>query len=347
VSADDGSLSRRLAGRRAVVTGAGAGIGRAIATRLAAEGARVLIADLDEDAATGVADEIGPPALSHAVDVADESSVAAMIARATDEWGGLDVLVNNAGIGVAAQTPDTDGVNGLVYAATDATAMTQVSTSATKAGIKVVGIGSGTDPQPPNVPLLATNNIAGAKLAADQLAKAIGPSGGTIAIIAFHAGSQTNDLRVQGFEAELKKHPNLHLVGIQYSQNDYNTALTVTSNVLTANPDLKGLFAATSRATSAPSRRSGSPTAPASQDHRMGHLPRRGEGRPRGDRVRPDLPGPVQDGLRRSPRGRGARPPSRPAAQREHGRRRRHSAKPEQPGGASVHYPTLRLPASS
>ena len=62
--------------------------------------------------------------------------------------------------------------------------------------------------------------------------------------IAFHAGTQTNDQRVQGFEAELKKHPKLHLVGIQYSQNDYNTALTVTANILTANPDLKGLFAA-------------------------------------------------------------------------------------------------------
>ena len=94
------------------------------------------------------------------------------------------------------------------------------------------------------MPLLATDNIEGAKLAAAQLAKAIGPAGGKVAIIAFHAGSQTNDQRVQGFEAGLKKYKKLHLVGIQYSQNDYNTALTVTANVLTANPDLKGVFAA-------------------------------------------------------------------------------------------------------
>ncbi len=152
----------------------------------------------------------------------------------TDVVGQLNLLNNYIGT----------GVNGLVYAATDATAMTQVSTSATKAGIKVVSIDSGTTPQPSNVPLLATNNIAGAKLAAAQLAKAIGPSGGKIAIIAFHAGSQTNDQRVQGFETGLKKYPKLHLVATQYSQNDYNTALTVTANVLTANPDLKGLFAA-------------------------------------------------------------------------------------------------------
>ena len=57
------------------------------------------------------------------------------------------------------------------------------------------------------MPLLATDNIAGAKLAADALAKAIGPAGGKVAIVAFHAGSQTNDQRVQGFKAGLKKLP--------------------------------------------------------------------------------------------------------------------------------------------
>ena len=139
--------------------------------------------------------------------------------------------------------------------------MNEISTSATKAGIKVVSIDSGTTPQPQNVPLIATNNISGAKLAADQLAKAIGPAGGKIAIIAFHAGSQTNDQRVQGFQEGLKNYPKLHLVGIQYSQNDYNTALTVTANILTANPDLKGSSRPTRRVTSARSRRSGSPTA--------------------------------------------------------------------------------------
>ncbi|MBV9915827.1 MAG: substrate-binding domain-containing protein [Solirubrobacterales bacterium] len=136
------------------------------------------------------------------------------------------------------------GVNGLVYAATDATAMNEVSTGATKAGIKVVSIDSGTTPQPSNVPLIETNNISAAELAASQLAKAVGPGGGKVAIIAFHAGSQTNDQRVQGFEQGLKRFPKLHLIGVQYSQNDYNTALTVTANILTANPDLKGIFAA-------------------------------------------------------------------------------------------------------
>ena len=152
----------------------------------------------------------------------------------TNVVGQLDLLSNYI----------AQGVNGLVFAATDATAMNDVATSAGKAGVKVVEIDSGTQPLPKSVPLLETDNVAAAKLAAAQLAKAIGPKGGKVAIIAFHAGSQTNDQRVQGFEAGLKKYPNLHLVGIQYSQNDYNTALTVSSNMLTANPDLKGFFAA-------------------------------------------------------------------------------------------------------
>ena len=97
----------RLDGRRAIVTGAGAGIGRAIAHRFSAEGARVLVADLDSGAAERVARELGPPALPHTVDVADEAGVAAMVTRAIERWGGLDVLVNNAGIGIAATAPDT------------------------------------------------------------------------------------------------------------------------------------------------------------------------------------------------------------------------------------------------
>jgi ribose transport system substrate-binding protein len=152
----------------------------------------------------------------------------------TDVAGQIDLLQNYIG----------QGVNGLVYAATDSTALTEISTTASNAGIKVLNIDSGTDPQPKNVPLLATDNVKGAKLAADALAKAIGPQGGKIAIIAFHAGSQTNDERVEGFTAGLKKHPKLKLVETQYSENDYNQALTVTQNILTAHPDLKGIFAA-------------------------------------------------------------------------------------------------------
>lgn len=86
------------------MTGAAAGIGRAIALRLAAEGARVIVADLDLEKAEVVSREIGFEAFAHRVDVSDEASAAAMIASASEEWGGLDVLVNNAApplVGVA------------------------------------------------------------------------------------------------------------------------------------------------------------------------------------------------------------------------------------------------------
>src|SRR3954451_7850824 len=152
----------------------------------------------------------------------------------TDVAGQIDLLDNYI----------ARGVNGLVYAATDSTSLLDVTNAATNTGIKVINIDSGTDPQPKKVPLLATDNVAGAKKAADAMAKAIGPRGGKVAIIAFHAGSQTNDQRVQGFTAGLKRHPKLKLVETQYSENDYNQALTVTQNVLTAHPDLVGIFAA-------------------------------------------------------------------------------------------------------
>ncbi len=88
----------RFEGRTAIVTGAARGIGRAIAARLAAEGARVLIADVDEGAATGAADAIGEHAQAHRLDVTDAASWTAAVERATGAWGRLDILVNNAGI---------------------------------------------------------------------------------------------------------------------------------------------------------------------------------------------------------------------------------------------------------
>ena len=84
----------------AFVTGAASGIGRAIARRFAAAGARVVIADLNLDAATAVAREIGPVdrALGVAVDVTNEMAVNAGIERTVSTYGRIDILVSNAGI---------------------------------------------------------------------------------------------------------------------------------------------------------------------------------------------------------------------------------------------------------
>lgn len=88
----------RLASKVAIVTGAARGIGRACAEALAHHGARVLVTDLDGQGARAVAASIGDSARGRVLDVREESHWAAAVAETTDAFGGLDVLVNNAGI---------------------------------------------------------------------------------------------------------------------------------------------------------------------------------------------------------------------------------------------------------
>jgi rhamnulose-1-phosphate aldolase/alcohol dehydrogenase len=97
-----------LATRVALVTGAGSGIGRAIARRLAAEGACVAVADLDAEAADTVAKEIGEQtgkgrdaAVAVRMDVTDAAQVAAAVREATLAFGGIDLVVNNAGLSIS------------------------------------------------------------------------------------------------------------------------------------------------------------------------------------------------------------------------------------------------------
>ncbi|MDN5821097.1 MAG: glucose 1-dehydrogenase [Brachybacterium sp.] len=86
-----------LTGRICLVTGAASGIGKGIATKLTAEGAVVVVADVDEEAARRVAAELGGHTLAVSVDIADRASVEAMTAQVVDHFGRIDVLVNNAG----------------------------------------------------------------------------------------------------------------------------------------------------------------------------------------------------------------------------------------------------------
>ncbi len=94
---------RPLATRIALVTGAGSGIGRAVARRLAAEGACVVVADIDADNARAVAEELGGPdtAVAVRVDVSDEGAVAAALAEGVLAFGGVDLVVNNAGLSLS------------------------------------------------------------------------------------------------------------------------------------------------------------------------------------------------------------------------------------------------------
>jgi 3-oxoacyl-[acyl-carrier protein] reductase len=88
----------RFEGQAAIVTGAARGIGRAIAARLASEGANVMIADIDEPAAHEAAAQIGERAVAQRLDVTDPASWDDAVQAARDRWGRIDALVNNAGI---------------------------------------------------------------------------------------------------------------------------------------------------------------------------------------------------------------------------------------------------------
>jgi NAD(P)-dependent dehydrogenase (short-subunit alcohol dehydrogenase family) len=87
-----------LAPKTALVTGAARGIGFAIAARLASEGARVAVLDLDAAAAASAVEKIGGGALALIADVTKSAEVAAAVRRVVEAWGRLDILVNNAGI---------------------------------------------------------------------------------------------------------------------------------------------------------------------------------------------------------------------------------------------------------
>ncbi len=95
-------MSQRLEGRVAVVTGGGSGIGAASCRRLAAEGAAIVIGDLDEAAGSSVAQEVG--GLFVRADVTDSGDVENLYARAHERFGSVDVAFNNAGI-----SPPDDG----------------------------------------------------------------------------------------------------------------------------------------------------------------------------------------------------------------------------------------------
>ena len=97
-------MAGRLQGKRAVVTGAAHGIGRAIAAAFVAEGAQVLLADIDADGAARAAADLGQQAVT--ADVSRKSEIERIFAQVTEHWGGLDILVNNAGVTHAAELDD-------------------------------------------------------------------------------------------------------------------------------------------------------------------------------------------------------------------------------------------------
>jgi glucose 1-dehydrogenase len=101
-------MTLRLDNRRILVTGAANGLGLACATRFIAEGARVLLADIDTEAGAAAAASLGENAAFIACDVASRADIAAAIQDCVTRWGGIDVLVNNAGIAPRGDIMTTD-----------------------------------------------------------------------------------------------------------------------------------------------------------------------------------------------------------------------------------------------
>lgn len=99
-------MSERLAGRVAIVTGAGHGLGRAYAARLSASGAQVAVFDLDGDSALATARSLGEgAAAAYQVDVSDPGQVGPAVDAVLERWGRVDALVNNAGGALLATAP--------------------------------------------------------------------------------------------------------------------------------------------------------------------------------------------------------------------------------------------------
>ncbi len=101
------SAEQRFGGRTAIITGAGSGIGAATARLLAAEGAKVVVTDVDDARGEAVAASLSPGSAVYArLDVSSDDDWAAASKAAVGRFGGIDILVNNAGTGVFGQVPD-------------------------------------------------------------------------------------------------------------------------------------------------------------------------------------------------------------------------------------------------
>lgn len=132
-------------------------------------------------------------------------------------------------------------VDGIVLAACDENALVNSVAQAEAAGIPVVTFDSGVKSELPRS-FVATDNIEGARQAAGVLAELIGGEG-EVGQIPFVPGAATSELREQGFRKGIGEHPGLKLAATNYSQSDVSMGMNVTTDMLTAFPNIKGIFA--------------------------------------------------------------------------------------------------------
>jgi ribose transport system substrate-binding protein len=129
----------------------------------------------------------------------------------------------------------------ILIAPTDKNALITPIQRAISAGIPVVTVDTFIT-KPIAFTNVSTDNLAGGHAAAKALIKAIGGSG-EVAGISVNPGISTTDQRQEGFEAELKKHPNIKYLGTQYCNDDQTKATNLMSALLSSHPNLKGVFA--------------------------------------------------------------------------------------------------------
>jgi ribose transport system substrate-binding protein len=131
-------------------------------------------------------------------------------------------------------------VDAIVLAACDTKALNALIDRALDIGIPVVTIDSGVDDDRP-LSFIATDNIKAAELAADELARLIGYKG-EVALMPHVPGAATTIMREEGFKKGIAKYADVKLVSVQYSHSDVATAMGVIENILSAHPNLAGIF---------------------------------------------------------------------------------------------------------
>jgi ribose transport system substrate-binding protein len=145
------------------------------------------------------------------------------------------------------QKPVIDSVtaahpDGVMVAPDDSKALLSPLKAMSDAGINVTFVDTQLDDTSFAVSSIATDNLAGGTLAAKTLAQLIGDKG-TVIIVDVDPGISTTAARVKGFTDEMKNHPNVKVLPIQYTHDDPTVATTITTSTLAANPDLAGVFA--------------------------------------------------------------------------------------------------------
>lgn len=133
-------------------------------------------------------------------------------------------------------------VDAIVMAACDTKALIPVIKKALERKIPVITIDSGVDSDLPRS-FVATDNILGANQGGEMLVKLIGGKG-KVACIPIVPGASTSIMREKGFKEAIARYPEVKLAAVQYSQSEVAVAMQVTENIISANPDLNGIFAA-------------------------------------------------------------------------------------------------------